>query len=161
MQTTYNQDQDPVGYEGQIADSGFTDKVSIKCALAVPFGKLVVRDTADDSGKLPAAATDITNAKNPQGLALASQAVEQNPGVATPQYPAKSAVPCLRKGRAWVKVEDAVTPASDVYVRYAGAGNGAGSFRGSAVASEAAILANAKYKTSAGIDGFALVEFDL
>lgn len=161
MQTTYNTDQDPVAYEGQIADSGFTDKVSVKCAAAVPFGKLVVRDSADDSGKLPAADTDVTDGKKVQGLALSSQSVEQNPSVATPQYPAKSVVPCLRKGRAWVKVEDAVDPTDDVYVRYAAGGNGVGSFRGTAGTSEAAILANAKYKTSAGIDGFALVEFNL
>lgn len=161
MQTSYNTDQDPVAYEGQIGDSGFTDKVSVKCAAVIPFGKLVVRDAADDSGKLPSAETDITNAKSVQGLSLASQSVEQNPSVAAAQYPAKSVVPCLRKGRAWVKVEDAVDPGDDVYVRYAGAGNGLGSFRGSSVTSEAAILANAKYKTSAGINGFALVEFNL
>jgi hypothetical protein len=161
MQTTYNENQDPVGYPGQLADSGFTDKVSVPCAAAVPFGKFVVKDTADGSGKLPGAATDITNAKLGQGLALASQAVEQNPGVATPQYPAKSVVPCLRKGRAWVQVEEAVNPTNDVYVRYAAGGDGVGSFRASAGTSEAAILANAKYKTSAEEDGFALVEFNL
>lgn len=161
MQTTYNTDQDPVAYEGQIADNGFTDKVSVKCAAVVPFGKLVVRDVADDSGKLPGLATDITNGKNVQGLALASQAVEQDPSVAPSQYPAKSAVPCLRKGRAWVKVEEAVDPTDDVFVRFAAGGNGVGSFRASAGTAEAAILANAKYKTSAGINGFALVEFNL
>lgn len=160
MQTIYK-DQDPVGYPGQLADSGFTDKVSVACATAIPFGKFVVKDTADGSGKLPGTATDITNAKLGQGLALSSQNVEQNPGVATPQYPAKSAVPCLRKGRAWVQVEEAVNPTNDVYVRYAAGGDGVGSFRASAGTSEAAILANAKYRTSADAAGFALVEFNL
>lgn len=160
MQTSYN-DQNPVGYPGQLADSGFTDKVSVNCATAIPFGKYVVKDVADNSGKLPGGATDITNAKLGQGLAISSQSVEQNPGVATAQYPAKSSVPCLRKGRAWVQVEEAVNPSNDVYVRYAAGGDGVGSFRASAGTGEAAILANAKYRTSADAAGFALVEFNL
>lgn len=161
MQTSYNENQSPVGYPGQLADSGFTDKVSVICAAAIPFGKFVVKDTADGSGKLPGEATDVTNAKLGQGLALATQAIEQNPSVPTPQYPAKSVVSCLRKGRAWVQVEEAVDPTDDVFVRYAAGGGGVGSFRASAGTSEAAILANAKYKTSADAEGFALVEFNL
>ena len=159
-QTSYSQNMQPVAFEGQLADSGLTDKMSISCAAAMPFGKLVIRDTGDLTGKLPGADTDVTNAKKVLGLSIATQAIEQNPSVPTPQYPAKSMVPVLRKGRAWVKVEGNVTPDSDVYVRYAAGGNGPGSFSGDLVSSATAVVNSARYLTTATANNFALLEAD-
>jgi len=159
-QTSYSQDMSPVAFEGQLADSGFTDKKSIPCAAAMPFGKLVVRDTADLTGKLPAAETDVTNKKKVLGLSISTQALPQDPSVANPQYPTKSVVPVLSKGRAWVKVEGNVTPDSDVYVRYAAGGNGPGSFSGALVSDATAVVAGARYLTTALANNFALLEAD-
>ncbi len=157
-QTSYSEYQPAAAFEGQLADSGLTDKVSVPCAAAVPFGKLVVQDTADGTGKLPAAAGDITDAKKVLGLSISSQTIENDPSVPTPQYPAGSVVPTLRKGRAWVKVESDVNPDSDVYVRYAAGGNGLGSFGGSLVSAATAVVGGARYLTTATANNFALLE---
>lgn len=159
-QTSYSEYMPAAAFEGQLADSGLTDKLSIPCAAAMPFGKLVVQDTADLSGKLPGAATDITDAKKVLGLSVATQTVENNPAVNGPQYPAGSVVPTLRKGRAWVKVEGDVNPDSSVYVRYAAGGNGPGSFSGALVSSATAVVAGARYLTTATANNFALLEAD-
>lgn len=159
-QLNYSQYQPTAAFEGQLADSGITDKLSIPCAAAMPFGKLVVKDTNDLTGKLPSAATDVTDKKKVHGLSIATQTVAQDPAVANPQYPAKSVVPTLRKGRAWVKVETNVNPGSDVYVRYAAGGNGLGSFGGTSVPSETALLDGARFLTTATANNFALLEAD-
>ena len=159
-QTSYSQNMSPVAVEGQLADNGLTDKKSIPCAAAMPFGKLVVRDTGDLTGKLPAAETDVTNKKKVLGLSISTQALSQDPSAANPQYPTKSVVPVLSKGRAWVKVEGNVTPDSDVYVRYASGGNGPGSFSGALVADETAVVGGARYLTTALANNFALLEAD-
>jgi hypothetical protein len=158
-QTSYSINQ-AAAREGGLYDLGDHDILSFVNAAAIPFGKLVVRDTADDAGKLPAASTDVTDAKKVLGLAIAKQDIESSAsGVA--QYPAQSQVPVMRRGRAWVKVEGAVTPASDVFVRYAAGGDGLGSFGATAGTSARAQLANAKYLTSAGVGGFAVVDFNI
>lgn len=157
-QNNYSQYQPAAAFEGQLADSGFTDKLSVPCAAAMPFGKLVVRDTGDLTGKLPSAETDVTDPQKVLGLSIATQTVAHDPSVANPQYPAKSVVPTLRKGRAWVKVETNVTPDSDVYVRYAAGGNGLGSFGGTSVASTTAIVPGARFLTTALANNFALLE---
>lgn len=159
-QTSYSQSM-AVAKEGMLADIGDNDVVSFNNpAVAVPFGKFVVRSTGDDECKLPVASTDITVVTSALGMALAVQSIEQDSsGVA--QYVAKSQVNVLKKGRAWVKVEEAVTVASTVHVRYAAGGNGLGSFGDTTGTSERAPLAGAKYLTAAGANELALIEFNL
>lgn len=159
-QTSYAVDQ-AAGKEGALYDSGVNDVMSFNNPVdVIPFGKFVVRSTGDDECKLPAASTDITVATNALGLALAVQNVEQNSsGVA--QYVAKSQVSVLKKGRAWVKVEEAVTVGSTVHVRYAAGGNGVGSFGDTTGTSERAPLAGAKYLSAAAANALAQIEFDL
>lgn len=149
------------GKEGGLYDAGENDVLSFLNPVdVIPFGKLVVRDAEDDECKLPAASTDITDVTKALGLALALQNIEQSTsGVA--QYVAKSVVSVLRKGRAWVKVEETVTVNSTVHVRYAAGGNGVGSFGDTTGTSERAPLAGAKYLTGASANGLAVVEFNL
>lgn len=156
MQTSYSTDQGAVAYEGQLYDSGQTDKVSAKCANAIPYGKLLIKGAGDFEAGLPASALDVTNARRTLGISIATQAIEQSL-TGDPQYPAKSVVSVLRKGRIWVKVEDTVTPNSDVFVRHAAGGNGVGSFAGAAGAG-LALLAGAQYLTGASANGFAVLE---
>jgi len=161
-QTAYQLYLSKAGFEGQLADSGQTDKWSVIGEGAIPFGKLVVRGTdVDKQGNLPSAAGDITPSLNVWGMAIHSQSVMSDPSVVPAQYPDKSAVPCLRKGRAYVKVEEAVTVASAVHVRYAAGGNGLGSFGDTTGTSERAPLAGAKYMSDAAANEFAIIEFNL
>lgn len=159
-QLAYTVDQ-AAALEAQLADSGVHDIMTKEnTAIAVPFGRFVVRDTADNSCKLPGLSTDITNALLALGLALRHQALESSASGA-PTYPIKSAVNVLKKGRAWVKVEEDVTPGSTVHVRYAAGGNGVGSFGDTTGTSERAPLAGAKYLSTALANALALIEFDL
>lgn len=162
-QTAYSVNLPTISRGGQLNDSGFTDKISVPCALAIPYGTMVVRDSADISGKAPAAASDITTISNMMGVALAPGAIESDPNVVGSKYPAKSVVPCLRKGRVWVQVEEDVTVASVVYVRYAAGGNGVGCFGDSAGTSEKAAMpaTNGKYLTGALANAYALLEINL
>jgi len=158
-QTSYSVNQ-AAGKEGMLYDVGNKDAISCIAEEAIPFGKLVVRGTADNGAVLPAASGDVTTAQKVLGMAMFDMAKEQDANGAV-AYANKDAVSVLRKGRAWVKVEEAVTPASSVYVRYAAGGNGVGSFGDTAGTSERAALAGAKYLTSASADGLALIEFNL
>ena len=73
-----------------------------------------------------------------------------------------SAFGVLHSGRVYVQVEEAVTPASAVYVRVASGGGGTqlGAFRASADTATARAASGMRYLTSAGIAGMAVVEVD-
>jgi len=160
-QLSYSRLQAKVAYEGQKADAGFDDVITGIAEGAVPFGKLVVRGTdADKQGKLPAASGDVTTATSVLGVALHSHDREQT-AAAGAAYADKEAMSLLRQGRCWVKVEEAVTVASVVHVRYAAGGNGVGSFGDTTGTSERAPLAGAKYLSDAGANEFALLEVKL
>lgn len=151
------------GKNGSLYDAGDNDVVSVITPLtgvAIPYGRLVVQNGTEGQGKLPVLAADITTAQNVLGFALSSQNIESDAS-GDPEYPVGSVVPVLRKGRAYVKVEEDVTVASVVYVRYAAGGNGLGCFGDTAGTSEKAILAGARYVKGASANGLAVVEFNL
>jgi len=116
MQTSYVEQASAVN--GQIADSGHHDILSRQAEVAIPFGRLCTQGTAPDSQvKLPLSAASITTDNLPMGVAVSHHAMESSAS-GDPQYPINAQVNVLRKGRVWVKTEEAVTPASDVYVRF-------------------------------------------
>lgn len=168
-QTSYSIDLPAVSYPGQPADIGIKDKTTaLAVAAAIPYGVLVVRDTANTSdsqhiaGKVPAASTDITVLGAALGVALADQGRAQDPSVTPAQYPQYSAVPCARIGRVWVLVEEAVVAGDQAFVRYAtGSFSQKGAFRKSADTATAAALPGAYYATSASAGGYAQVELSL
>jgi hypothetical protein len=147
-------------FEGMKGDSGNDDVLSRLAEVAVPFGKLVIIGTDKDKQcKLPGAATDITNAKLPLGVSLQTHAMEQSSS--RNGYNVNDAASIMHKGRVYVKVEEAVSPSDTPYVRYAAGGNGVGSFGKTAGSTERAALAGARFLTSAGVNGLALLEVDL
>jgi hypothetical protein len=160
-QTSYSVNQ-AVARAGLPYDISFAqDIVSENLAADSQVGCLVVRDSADGSAKLPALATDITNAGSVIGVLLHEHMVEQPypMGSATPIWPAKSTAPVMKKGRVWVSVEAAVSAGAAVYARFAtGSFSQKGAFRGDADTASAAIVPNAKYITSTTGAGLAVVE---
>lgn len=162
MQTSYSLNISPA-QAGQIGDSGFHDIVSRKnTASALLFGHAVKLGASEGEVIAPAAAADITDLKLLQGVVVASQTLASSSS-GDPQYPLKSTVPVMRKGRIWVKTESTVTVGtSGVHVRYAGVGN-AGAFRGATVSMETAQIpdAQAKWVVGASASGFALLELNL
>lgn len=126
---------------GQLADAGENDIVTgdnSGTGEVALFGHLMSWGAANNQIVRPAAAGSITATKKIAGVVVAGQDIPSDSTVTDPQYPIKSAVPCLRKGRIWVRSEDAVTVGTTgVFVRYAGTGN-LGAFRATTVMSEAA-----------------------
>lgn len=119
-QTAVNINQ-PVGINGSFADSGPKDVATFASIEKVPFGQMISRVSgSDNKGKLPSTASDITNSKNVAGVAVSDQARESKEDGLPAGYEKEDAVSTLREGRIYVKVEDAVTPASDVFVRFQG-----------------------------------------
>lgn len=171
-QTSYSIDLDPVRVEGQLVDLAKSDTISALAEGAIPYGKLMVRGTAStqtyqDRAVLPDAAGEITDVGSVLGISVADQGREQDPAVTLPTYPDKSAVPALRRGRVWVKVEEAVSNGGAVWVRFAaeGALDELGAFgqddgdEGSGATR--AQLPSAVYRTAAGAGEFAVVEINL
>jgi hypothetical protein len=159
MQLVYN--TNPANaFAGLKADTAqFSDILSKSCNADIPFGRLVVRATADDICKLPAAATDIT-ARKYFGVALADSSKE--PAIpAAAAYEEGQTVSALRRGRVWVKVEQAVVMGENAFVRYAAGGDGLGAFGNTAGTSERAALPGAYYLTGAAIGGLALLDLNL
>lgn len=156
-QTSFSINMSAYGYEGQLADAGFTDKISASAEVAVPMGKLVVRGTDPaKQGKLPTAAGDIVVAKI-LGVSLHDQAREQKPANSAIQYEIKDSMSLLRSGRIVVKVEETVVAGDVPSVRHAAGGLGIGSFAKTADANRAA-LPNAVYVQGASANGLAVVE---
>ena len=70
----------------------------------------------------------------------------------------------MRKGRIWVITEEAVTPASPVFVRFASGGGGTqlGAFRDDAdTATAVDMSAKLKFLTTAAADALVLLQVDL
>lgn len=136
-QTAYSINIPAVAYPGQLVDMGMKDILSaLAVAAAIIYGTLVVTDesnTTDFSqlaGKAPAASGDVTGTGQVLGVAVANQALAQNPAVANPQYPLNYAVPCLRQGRVWVLAETGMTDGVAPFVRYALSASASSSYLG-------------------------------
>lgn len=146
-------------FAGMKGDAGDDHVISRAAEEDIPFGKLVVLGTDKDKQcALPDAAGDITDGKLVLGVSLQSHAMEQSS--ARNGYLELDMVSIMHKGRVYVKVEEAVTPADAPVVRHAAGGLGLGSFAKTDDGDHAA-LANARYLTSAAINGLALLEVDL
>jgi len=155
------------GLEGLLFDLGNTDIMSYSAEGAIPFGKFVALGTDKETQcKLPTLASDITVATHGIGLSLRTQDLE-NPmeGSLDPvgTYPDEFTVSCMKKGRAWVMMEDAFTTESSVYVRYADGTvvDNNGGFRTDADTASAASLPNCRILNSGAAGELAIIDFSL
>lgn len=165
-------DRMPIGIPGQLADlhtAEFGDVVSAtseEASAEVPFGVMVKDGTDDDLVKN-------VNATNNKLAGITVFAHNFDYPVQRGDVGLKPGVTfgVLRKGRIYVRVEDAVTPASEVHVRAVTGGvNGygtagaetAGAFRGTQDATDTIdITGFAKYTSSADAGEIATVEIDM
>ena len=163
FQTSYDIDQ-AVGFEGMKADMRDDTIITGLAEGEIFIGKAVTIGTLDRQVKHPTLATDITDVKKVKGAAIHSHSIEQKYPVGTGNYsyPDKSAVSVAQKCVVWVKPETLVTArTSDVHVYYAGAKQ-KGSFGGTAVGGETAIMPNAKWLTTTTVVGeLAQLQIDL
>jgi len=122
MQTVLN--EYPVtGQAGLLADNAYSDMVSRAAEGGIAFGRLTVLGTDPDKQvMLPAASADVTTALKNMGVSVLAQDYVLNDTLIEAGVVDKDAVDCLRKGRIYVKVEEAVTPLSTVYARFSALG---------------------------------------
>ncbi len=135
-------------------------------AVAINGGLFCVQGSRDETCKLPTASTDITNVGLVLGVSHSSVSRDPNfpsGGTANTTYQIGDSVELVYRGQVLVTVEEAVVPGDDVYVRYdtGSGGSQKGAFRTSADTSTAALLAGARYLTTAAIGGLALVDLNL
>lgn len=116
MQLSYTNEL-AIGLPGGRADSGPADIHSkVNPDVAIPFGVAVCAGTDPDREvKLPTTAAEAAACL---GVALRTQAMESSSS-GDPQYPVKSSVNVLTKGRVFVKVTEAVNAGDPVFVRFA------------------------------------------
>lgn len=156
-------------FAGMLGDSGrdmnLATALNSEAALQLPFGTMVMQGTTDQ-GALCLTAGNVAKII---GAVVYSGAYQKGVelGVVADANSRIGIMPTvpfnvLKRGRIWVQVEEAVTPASAVRVRCTAAGTGSGTFRTtSAGAGLSMLLANARYLDTAGISGFSRVEFDV
>ena len=116
MQLNYSNDP-LIGAEGGLADSGNNDILTYNNPVqAIPAGRALFKIIGDDDGvKLP----DADAVARVVGVAVRTIAMESDAD-GNIVYPPKSAISGIRKGRIYVKVEEAVTPDDAVFVRFGG-----------------------------------------
>lgn len=160
-----------IAFAGIVADDSYVKDiasyVNAEASLQMPFGTVVMQGT-NDTDCLTLTATNVAKII---GIVAYSAAYQRNTQLAVTAdangrlgLVSGTIVQVLKRGRIWVKVEEAVTPASAVRVRCTTAGGGSygsGAFRtSSAGAGLSMALVGCRYLDTAGIGGFARVEFD-
>ena len=157
MQTAYN-DQ-AIALPGQLGNLSPKKVSTLTSAARHGFG-LAVTATSEVAGKLPAAATDITDMKKFRGVALKELSMENKKDGLPAGYEAKRPMSVMEKGEAYVVVTEDVTIASPVNVVFE-AGADQGKFSGTTTADVSSLVPNARYKAASfTVDGvkIALVE---
>lgn len=114
-QTSYAQEPADQGYPGMLADGGEQDVATYRNdeSTDMPLGIMLAQSATagkDTGAKLVASATD-------KLIGVLVQSMSRSPGKS--DFEPKAPIPVLREGRCFVKVEQAVTTLSDVYVRFA------------------------------------------
>ena len=157
-QTSYL--KNPVlGIAGGIADSGSLGHIESKAseeAAAFPFGVAVVAGTDPDvQVLLPTAAAKIEGVAVHEHIA---PVVDANGALVQPD----KMLGVMNVGRIFVLVEDAVTPASSVFVRIATGAGGSqkGAFRSDADTATALAASGMRFVSSAAAGGIAILEID-
>lgn len=132
----------------------------------IGFGKFVVQDvesSADQKAHLPYTAAQITG-NRALGFAKHDQAVEQaNPSSDNVGYETQASLPVLKQGQIYIEMEDAFTPASDVFIRYVvgAAGTVLGAARTDADTSKAAQLPASRIRNSGSAGDLAIIDINL
>lgn len=152
----YDTDFD-LGIAGQLADLSGRKHVDSKVseeATSFPYGVACVAGSASNGAVLPTGAASLLGVvlhRHKQPSTANSNTVDD-----------EDVINVLREGRCLVLVEEAVTPASTVYVRISTGAGGSqkGAFRASADTATALAASGMRYVSSASSGGLAILEVD-
>lgn len=154
-----------VAIEGMLADSGskeFLSRTVVNATIAQGRACVFHAGDADAGVRIPSATGEVSG-PNLMGVSFFEDSAQNNP------YAVGDQLAVLRRGRLWVIVEEAVTPASTVFIRHAAGTGGTaaspiGGFRASADANTSATAvstASMRYLTSASAGGLAILAVNL
>lgn len=157
-------DNPVVALVGQVADSGSNQDPGgtisgqvINATIAPGLLAVWHAGDADNTVRAPAATGEVTGF-NPRGVTIYEASSPNNP------YAIGDVIGLLKRGRIWVATEEAVTPASTPFVRFAAGAGGTvlGAFRASADTATAVALPGAKFvSTQATPGGLVLLEINI
>lgn len=163
LESTIDGDDGDFTYADSSGSGTLTETELVSQNQGVDFGLFVCLDerATSDVGdvdfpvRLPRQATDITG-----GRALGVSVVDMAREAGT--FEGQTMVPVMRKGRIYVKVEQAVAKGDPVYVRFSASGSQRlGAFRMDADSATAALLPRAAFLTPASANGLAILEINL
>jgi len=152
----------PNAVAGLLADNTLTkdclDAFSEEASAEIPFGVMVGRGTADNGVLKLAATSDVL-----AGVVVFAQSYAKPSELGDTGLKPGVDFNILNEGRVYVLVEEAVTPASSVFVRAVAAGaEVAGAFRDTQDGSDCIDISDyARYLTSAGAGEFAVLDFSM
>jgi hypothetical protein len=151
-------------FPGMLADIGensILSYVNEEATANLPFGVALAKGTADNQFLAMVNGSSVII-----GVSVHTHQVDPGQVASSPAgagIPPKYAAGVLTRGRIYVQVEEAVTPASSVYVRHTSGAGGTqkGAIRASADTATAVAWTAARFLTSAGAAGFAVLEVNL
>jgi len=157
-QTVYNSSPD-AAFPGMVADNGLRDDRSFtnEGTAALKAGLMIVQGTDEDDGILPS-----STGQDPIGVVLHFHNTDQD--LASGEVVGKDSLGVVRKkGRVWVRVEEAIALGDAVYFRHtSGTGTEIGAFRNDADTSTCDQVSNARWsRPSATYNGVLLAELEL
>ena len=159
-QTSYSLRAKAAGIPGQLScpvqEAVLDSKIN---ALAMPAGIFVCYDAADDAVKIPAASGAVTTTGC--GFVKKDIAIERQQSQ-TADYPAKSGVTVMRRGRMFVTTEDLSTFGGQVFVRITANGAGKlqlGAVRSDADSGNAVALPGCRFIRTVGATGLTELEY--
>lgn len=149
-------------FQGMLGDASYhkhvESYVNEESSAEIPFGVFVKRGTAANTAiKLTATSDEL------EGVVVHSHAYDKDNELGTTGLKPKVTMGVLARGRIWVPVEEAVTPASSVLVRAVATGSEvAGACRDTADGSDCIDISKyARFLTSTSGAGIALLEYDV
>lgn len=153
LQTTY-----PIAPEaslpGMVVDTRYARIVSRATSIAAPFGRFMVKGSADNIVKLPLLAADVTN--TPQGFAKIDTS-RQMTDAGDASYAANDQVPIVEAGSVWVQTIDSATKDAAVYIVV---GAGADQGKVSSSSGSGTLLKGAKFGSTLAAPGLVIVEYE-
>ena len=132
----------------------------------VPFGRALAKTTTSDNSVALPSVTGFTF----EGISIARAKGRPRDNTVSPPVTGDAVwrddepIPVLRKGKIWLRPEQAVTPASDVYIRHTqglDAAHTVGRFRTDADTAKADQLVPARWFTSANADALAGLDINI
>ena len=137
---------------------------SEEASAEIPFGTMVIRGTDEDNGVLQVHTSGATVIALLAGVVVHSHAYAKTQELGDTGLKPDTTFGVLQKGRIWVTTEDACDPGDAVRVRVVVAGAEVkGAFRVAADSTDCVVLSKtmARWLTSAGAGGLALLELDM